>query len=139
MPYRTPLDWLNLFLADVRGGLGPYVGIFLLTEQRWNQAAIGIVATVSGIIGLALQTPIGAFIDATQWKRGVVVAGVGVLTASALTIAVAPSFPPVRSIRARSRGQLSRFNGRRNVFRLPQWLRNPPPCGPGTFKGLYHR
>jgi MFS family permease len=95
MPYRTPLDWLNFFLADVRGGLGPYVGIFLLTEQHWNQAAIGIVATVSGIIGLALQTPIGAFIDATQWKRGVVVVGVGVLTASALTIAVAPSFPPV--------------------------------------------
>ena len=26
MPYRTPLDWLNFFLADVRGGLGPYVG-----------------------------------------------------------------------------------------------------------------
>ena len=95
MPYRTPLDWLNFFLADVRGGLGPYVGIFLLTEQHWNQAAIGIVATVSGIIGLALQTPVGAFIDATQWKRGVVVAGVGVLTASALTIAIAPSFPLV--------------------------------------------
>ena len=93
--YCTPLDWLNFFLADVRGGLVPYVGIFLLTEQHWNQASIGIVATVSGIIGLALQTPIGAFIDATQWKRGVVVAGVGVLTVSALTIAVAPSFPPV--------------------------------------------
>jgi predicted MFS family arabinose efflux permease len=91
-PYRIPLDWLNFFLADVRGGLGSYVGIFLLTDEHWNQASIGIVATVSGIIGLALQTPIGAFIDATKWKRGVVVAGVGVLAASALAFAVMPSF-----------------------------------------------
>jgi hypothetical protein len=25
------LDWLNFFLADVRGGLGAYVNVFLLT------------------------------------------------------------------------------------------------------------
>ena len=27
MRYRAQLDWLNFFLADVRGGLGPYVGV----------------------------------------------------------------------------------------------------------------
>jgi hypothetical protein len=26
MFYRRPLDWLNFFHTDVRGGLGPYVG-----------------------------------------------------------------------------------------------------------------
>jgi hypothetical protein len=26
MFYRASLDWLNFFLADVRGGLGAYVG-----------------------------------------------------------------------------------------------------------------
>jgi DNA-binding CsgD family transcriptional regulator len=31
----------------------------------------------------------------TRWKRGVIVAGVGVLTASALAIAIAPNFPVV--------------------------------------------
>ena len=41
MPYRAALDWLNFFLADVRGGLGPYVSVFLLTEAQWNQAQIG--------------------------------------------------------------------------------------------------
>jgi hypothetical protein len=25
---RRPLDWLNLFLADVRDGLGPYLAIY---------------------------------------------------------------------------------------------------------------
>src|SRR5712664_3478921 len=95
MPYRGPLDWLNFFLADVKGALGPYIGIYLLTEQHWNQAAIGFLATVAGIVGLIIHTPLGAFIDATRWKRAAVVAGVGVLTISALAIAVMPSFPVV--------------------------------------------
>jgi len=95
MPYRGPLDWLNFFLADVKGALGPYIGIYLLTEQHWNQAAIGFLATVAGIVGLIIHTPLGAFIDATRCKRAAVVAGVGVLTVSALAIAVTPSFPVV--------------------------------------------
>jgi MFS family permease len=95
MPYRAPLDWLNFFLADVKGGLGPYIGIFLLTQRQWNQAEIGFLATVAGIAGLVVQTPVGACIDVTRWKRGVICAGVGVLTASALAIAIAPSFPVV--------------------------------------------
>jgi isocitrate lyase len=28
------LDWLNFFLADVRGGLGAYVNVFLLTRAQ---------------------------------------------------------------------------------------------------------
>jgi MFS family permease len=93
--YRAPLDWLNFTLADVRGSLGPYLGIFLLTEQHWDQATIGIVATIAGIVGLIVQAPVGAFIDATRWKRGVVVTGLAVLIASALAIAAAPNFPVV--------------------------------------------
>jgi hypothetical protein len=34
------LDWVNLFLADVRGGLGVYVNVYLLTKVHWSQAAI---------------------------------------------------------------------------------------------------
>src|SRR5882672_3976391 len=96
MPYRGPLDWLNFFLADVKGALGPYIGIYLLTEQHWSQAAIGFLATVAGIVGLIIHAPVGAFIDSTRWKRAAVVAGVGVLTVGALAIAVMPSFPGVR-------------------------------------------
>jgi MFS family permease len=95
MPYRGPLDWLNFFLADVKGALGPYIGIYLLTEQHWNQAAIGFLATVAGILGLVIHAPVGAFIDATRWKRAAVVAGAGMLTAGALSIAVMPTFPVV--------------------------------------------
>jgi hypothetical protein len=32
------LDALNFFLADVRGGLGPYLAVYLLTVRNWNEA-----------------------------------------------------------------------------------------------------
>src|SRR5512132_3624648 len=95
MPYRAAPDWLNFFLADVRGGLGPYVSVFLLTEAQWNQAQIGAVLTVSGLIGISLHIPIGAFIDATRGKRGLLVAGVGMLAAGALAIERMPTWPIV--------------------------------------------
>jgi MFS family permease len=93
--YHFALDWLNFFLADVRGGLGPYVSVFLLTEAHWNQATIGAVLTISGIIGISLHTPVGAFIDATTYKRGLLVFGVALLTGSAIGIAEAPTLPVV--------------------------------------------
>ena len=39
MPFGCRLDLINFLLADVRGGLGPYVGIFLLGQAHWDQAA----------------------------------------------------------------------------------------------------
>ena len=95
MLYRRPLDWLNFFLADIRGGLGPYVGVFLLTQAHWNQATIGAVLTVSGLIGITLHTPIGALIDATHFKRGLIIGGTFALAVSALAIAWAPTLPVV--------------------------------------------
>jgi MFS family permease len=95
MRYRAQLDWLNFFLADVRGGLGPYVQVFLLTQAHWDQATIGAALTVSGLTGIVAHTPVGAVIDATHFKRSLLVAGVAALTASALAIAWAPTLPVV--------------------------------------------
>jgi predicted MFS family arabinose efflux permease len=95
MPYRTSLDWLNFLLADVRGGLGPYVNVFLLTEAGWDQATIGAVLTVSGLLGIALHAPIGAFIDATRGKRGLLIVGTWALAACAIAIATTPTLPVV--------------------------------------------
>jgi hypothetical protein len=73
--------------------LGPYVGVFLLTQAGCNQATIGAVLTVSGLIGITLHTPIGALIDATHFKRGLIIAGTGALAMCALAIAWAPTLP----------------------------------------------
>jgi MFS family permease len=89
------LDWLNFLLADVRGGLGPYVSVFLLTEAGWDQATIGLVLTISGLIGISMHTPMGALIDTTRAKRGLIVAGIGALSACAVAIAWFPTVPVV--------------------------------------------
>jgi MFS family permease len=95
MPHHAALDWLNFLLADVRGGLGPYVSVFLLTEGGWDQATIGLVLTISGLIGISMHAPIGALIDATQAKRGLIVVGVVALSACAIAIAWRPIVPVV--------------------------------------------
>jgi MFS family permease len=89
------LDALNFLLADVRGALGPYLNVFLVTQQHWSQSEVGLVTTISGLLGIAIQTPIGAGIDATRAKRGAIVLALGVLALGAVIIFAWPSFWPV--------------------------------------------
>lgn len=89
------LDALNFLLADVRGALGPYLNVFLVTRRHWSQSEVGLVTAVGGWLGLAVQTPVGAAIDATRMKRGAIVFALAVLAAGALCIYIAPRFWPV--------------------------------------------
>jgi MFS family permease len=89
------LDAVNFLLADVRGALGPYLNVFLVTQRHWSQTEVGWVTTVSGLLGLVAQTPAGAMIDSTRRKRGVVVVALVVLAAGAAKIVAAPVFWPV--------------------------------------------
>ena len=50
------LDALNFLLADVRGALGPYLNVFLVTQQHWSQSAVGLVTAISGLLGIAVHT-----------------------------------------------------------------------------------
>ncbi len=52
------LGAVNFFLADVRDGLGPFLGIFLV-GQGWSAAEIGLVMTIGGIAGMLATTPLG--------------------------------------------------------------------------------
>ena len=78
------LDAINFLLSDVRGALGPYLNVFLVTQRHWSQSEVGLVTTVSGLLGLAVQSPIGAAIDETRAKRGVIVLALAVLAVSAI-------------------------------------------------------
>ncbi len=96
MAFRpASLDALNFLLADVRGALGPYLNVFLVTQQHWSQSSVGWVTTISGLLGLVVQTPIGAAIDATYAKRGLIVAALVVLGVGAAVIYALPLFWPV--------------------------------------------
>lgn len=89
------LDAINFLLADVRGALGPYLNVFLVTQQHWSQSQVGVVTTISGLLGLMVQTPIGAAIDETRAKRGAIVLALAVLSVGAVIIFAWPSFWPV--------------------------------------------
>ena len=89
------LDAANFFLADVRDGLGPYLAVYLLTEEKWDEAQIGIVMTIATLAGILAQTPAGAFIDATRAKRLAMAAAAALVTLASLLLPLFPGFLPV--------------------------------------------
>jgi MFS family permease len=89
---ERPLDALNFFLADVRDGLGPYLAIYLLTEQKWDQASIGVVMSVAALAGIIAQTPAGALIDKTTAKRGLIIAAAVMVTIGSVVLPLFPGF-----------------------------------------------
>jgi hypothetical protein len=91
------LDALNFFLADVRGGLGAFVSVFLVTAGGWTSAEVGAVLTASGLIGIAVHAPVGAMIDTLRAKRALLVGAVALLAACAIAIERHPSGPVVFS------------------------------------------
>jgi MFS family permease len=86
------LDALNFLLADVRGALGPYLNVFLITQQHWSQSSVGLVTTIGGLLGLAVQIPVGAAIDTTRRKRSLIVVALAVLGIGAIVIYAFPTF-----------------------------------------------
>lgn len=95
IPIPYALDAVNFLAADVRNLFGPFVNVFLVTGQHWSQTDVGLVTTGSGLLGIAFQTPIGAVIDVTHAKRGVIVLTMAAMTAAAAIIFVAPTFWPM--------------------------------------------
>ena len=94
------LDALNFFLADVRDGLGPYLAIYLLTEQKWDEASIGIVMSVAALAGIIAQTPAGALIDRSTAKRALMVAAAILVTLSSIALPLIHRFELVAATQA---------------------------------------
>jgi MFS family permease len=92
---RRPLDWLSFFLADVQGGIGPFLAIYLLGSRHWNPGEIGIVLTVGGIATVLARGPAGALVDAIMWKRTLIALGAATIMATASVMALWPHFWPV--------------------------------------------
>jgi MFS family permease len=94
------LDATNFFLADVRGGLGPYLAIYLLTVQKWDEASIGMVMSIATVAGLVAQTPAGALVDAIRAKRAAMAVAAVVVTAASLSLPLVSNFFLVASSQA---------------------------------------
>ncbi|MGP4131697.1 MFS transporter [Pantoea tagorei] len=72
-------------MADVRDGLGPFLGIFL-TEHHWQADNIGWVMSAGGLAGLFATIPAGLITDATHYKRLLLIAGSLIITLSTLLL-----------------------------------------------------
>ena len=95
MSISLALDALNFLSADVRNLFGPFINVFLVTDRHWTQTDVGLVSTAGGLLGIALQTPIGAAIDITRAKREVIVATMAAMSIAALIIVLRPAFWPM--------------------------------------------
>src|SRR5690242_18534078 len=89
------LDALNFCLADVRDALGPYLAVYLLTVQHWDEASIGIVMSIATVAGIAMQTPAGALVDASRAKRMLVAAAAVFVALVSFALPFLPTFWPV--------------------------------------------
>jgi MFS family permease len=92
---RKPLDWLNFLLADVRGGVGPFLAIYLMSSEHWDAGSIGVVLSLGGIATVAALGPAGALVDSTRRKPALVAAAAIAVALSAMVMALAPAFWPV--------------------------------------------
>src|SRR5579871_3170845 len=95
MRNAVALDALNLLLADVAGGMGPFLAIYLMSSRQWGAGGIGIVLTVGGIATVLARGPAGGLVDAVTWKRSLI-AGASLLVGVAAAItALIPDVWPV--------------------------------------------
>lgn len=98
VPTRT-LDALNFFLADVRDGLGPYLAIYLIAVRGpahgWNEATVGAILTIAGIVGLISQTPAGSLIDRAKNKPRIVMIAALLVTLSSISLPIVTGFTAV--------------------------------------------
>jgi MFS family permease len=77
---------LNFFLADVQGGLGPFLATWLATTG-WNPERIGFMMTIGGLAGLLFNSPAGMLVDRThRFRLWVAVASLAVVVGTLATL-----------------------------------------------------
>lgn len=94
------LDAINLLMADVRDGVGPYLSVFLKGSEHWDAGAIGVAMAASSIAAAICQVPAGLLVDGTKAKRLLIAASGLMVAAGCLLIVVFPQFPAVVAAQA---------------------------------------
>lgn len=85
------LDGFVFLVSNLQTGFGPFVNAYL-TQQRWTQADIGLVMTVSSLVGLLAQVPGGWLVDRARSKRLVAALSVAAIALSALALGLWAGF-----------------------------------------------
>jgi predicted MFS family arabinose efflux permease len=91
MTSQPALNALNFFMADVRDGLGPFLGVYLQSE-KWSPSQIGLVMTIGGLVGVAATAPLGALVDRIRAKRALIVVSAVAIVLASIIVVFAPGF-----------------------------------------------
>lgn len=86
------LDGINVLMADVRDGVGPYLAVFLKGSEHWDAGAIGIAMAASSVAAAVFQVPAGLLVDGTPAKRLLIAASGLTVAAGCLLIVLFPRF-----------------------------------------------
>jgi MFS family permease len=86
------LDGINLLMADVRDGVGPFLAAYLKGSQHWAPNAIGLAMGASSIAAAICQVPAGLLVDGTRTKRFLTAASGLMVGLGCLLIVLFPHF-----------------------------------------------
>ncbi|HEX4505351.1 MAG TPA: MFS transporter [Alphaproteobacteria bacterium] len=83
------LDLLNLWVANIQTGFGPFVAVYL-TSRGWTQTSIGLALSMGTLTAMVSQLPAGALVDAMRSKSRIAALSIAAFALSALLFAVYP-------------------------------------------------
>lgn len=86
------LALINLFIGDIQGGLGPFLGTWLAQSASWSPPRVGLVVTLVGVGTLFLSGPFGALVDRVPRPRLLIAAACTGILAGTLLLLPARSF-----------------------------------------------
>ena len=86
------LPAVNFFLADVGGGLGAYLTVFLQERIGLDAGRIGTVLTIGSIVTMLCATPAGSLVDRIGRPRAMLVGACALVVGGTLLLLPARSF-----------------------------------------------
>ena len=95
MAPATHLAFVNVFVGDIQGGLGPFLATWLAETGEWGPGRVGLVTTIVGFATLVLSGPLGALVDHWGRPKLLLLAACGAILAGTVAILPARSFTAV--------------------------------------------
>ena len=86
MDARYALPAVNFFMADVGGGLGPFLSTWLAEVRHWSPEQIGTVLAVGSLVGALLAGPAGSLVDRLGRPRLMLAAACGLILGGTLLL-----------------------------------------------------
>ena len=86
------LDALNFCNAGIQTGLGPFMSVFYSSERHWNPGQIGLLIACQSLVGIAVQSVVGHWVDESRHKKLMTAVAAIVVALCAAAIAILKNF-----------------------------------------------